>query len=511
MDQEAINLVYSGLGENFEKAYQAITEMEKAPQQPAQIAPEQKLSFLKIVFEKLDPHLIEASLKKFNWSVEGALDELLDLEMRRSAAEAEARRQIEMQRWQQQQAENQRIWLAQQELERRNIISHFRNLFPRINEQFIIETLTKCSWDQNAVYYQLQPIELQLIQKEQYEHQLREQAFKREEERWKNEEAARLQQATAFLQPSAIDSMINGVQNWDQLVNRFESGHPETANPDLQRDRVFYCDLAQEFWQVDSTVALQIFESTHWDMKLAFPCLEQYSFTQYKKKLQENFPTLSEQEIDPILVKCFPNENKAVQQLSTLSRIQLLEQAINQARNRLDEALKRQENTQMKFLEQQKKWATQQLEVQKLPPGERSLMESAYQMLQQKETELFREMSEAHQKEIEKFQKELSEARAALEAFKQQQSQTPPSAPQLTAEERLQKIEAKIAAYKASRAADKVEHVEVKKSIIADKLRKQLGDEGFGKLVRAIGDAPGGVAAGWKGPADRQTSDEKKA
>lgn len=38
----------------------------------------------------------------------------------------------------------------------------------------------------------------------------------------------------------------------------------------------------------------------------------------------------------------------------------------------------------MKFTEQQRKWATQQLEVQKLPPGERSLMESAYQMLQQK-------------------------------------------------------------------------------------------------------------------------------
>jgi len=285
------------VGENFERAYQAISEMEKGPQQPAvQISPQQKLGFLKIVFEKLDPYLIEASLKKFNWSVEGALDELLDLEMRRSAAEAEARRQIEMQRLAQQQAENQRIYLAQQELERRNIISHFRNLFPRIDENFIVETLTKCSWDQNAVYYQLNPIETQLAQKEQYEHQLREQAWRREEERWRNEEAAKLQQATSFLQPSTIDSMINGVQNWDQLVNRFEVANPE-PNPDQQRDRTFYCDLAKEFWNLEHSVSLQIFESTHWDMKLAFPCLEQYSITQYKKKLQEQFPTLSEQEV----------------------------------------------------------------------------------------------------------------------------------------------------------------------------------------------------------------------
>lgn len=73
MDEEFVESIYTQVQENFEKSYQgifsslhyfllflAIAAMEApAPQPVAQIPPERKLQFLKIVFEKLDGFLIE--------------------------------------------------------------------------------------------------------------------------------------------------------------------------------------------------------------------------------------------------------------------------------------------------------------------------------------------------------------------------------------------------------------------------------------------------------------------
>lgn len=83
-------------------------------------------------------------------------------------------------------------------------------------------------------------------------------------------EAARLQNAASNLQPSTLNSMMNGVQNWDQLMNRFEIEAPE-SNPDVQRDQTFYCDLAKEFWGVEHSVSLQVCPTCLCSDLLIFP------------------------------------------------------------------------------------------------------------------------------------------------------------------------------------------------------------------------------------------------
>ena len=66
----------------------ALSDMQQADTQ-VQLSPEKKLSFLKVVFDKLDSQYISQVLQKFRWSVEAALDDLLTAEELRSKKEQE--------------------------------------------------------------------------------------------------------------------------------------------------------------------------------------------------------------------------------------------------------------------------------------------------------------------------------------------------------------------------------------------------------------------------------------
>jgi len=517
MEETLVVDLYSQLGENFEKTYQAIAEMENlnTRMQQIQISPERKLSFMKLCFDKLDPSLIEAILKKYNWSVETALDDLLSLEEERCRIEAEARRQLDLQRMQQQEMENRRLFEAQQDMQRRALVAHYKSLFPRVDEGYITQILVQHNWDGQVAYNYLAPIEMNLQQQEQYDRQMREQEARNEAERWRQEQERRIQAMHA----SSLDSLIVGVQNWDQLVNKFEvaqdTGPVDQAMPpppqinDEQAERAYYIDLAKEFYGIDQGLATQIFVDTHWDIRLALPKLEQHCKVHFQQKLKSQFPSLTPQEVDRAVAQYFPNENKAVQQLTTLSTLQLLEKALAQARSRLDDAIKRQNETKKSYENQQIKWNQQQAELVKLPQSERTFMESAYQMLFQKEQVFFNDLNKQHTEEIGKCQKEVTDAEAKLSEYKKKQAQINPQQPELSPEERLRKYEEKIASYKAARQNEKVQNVEVKKSMIADKLRKQIGEEKFASLVKVLGEAPGGVAAGWKGPSEKQATDKK--
>lgn len=70
----------------------AIESMEKAEvEATTQVSPEKKLTFLQFVFDKLNPEFIQTILHKYQWSVEAALDELLQAEEARSYQEEQQR------------------------------------------------------------------------------------------------------------------------------------------------------------------------------------------------------------------------------------------------------------------------------------------------------------------------------------------------------------------------------------------------------------------------------------
>jgi len=462
-----------------------------------QISPEKKLLFMKMVFDKLDPTLIEAILNHHKWSVEGALDDLLAREDERCKIEAEQRRQLELQRWQQYEAERQRFLAQQQDLERRNMVFNLRAIFPHIAEQVIQQALASYGWSYKDAYSYLYPFEMQAVQAEQYERQRKEEEFRQQQLK---EQEFRLHQQAALAAQS--DTMFQGLQNWDQLYQKFEQQEGGAAAHDQKEERRFFVDLAAQFWHLDPARVTQIYETAHWDLKAAYPILEQTSFQEFRTKLQSQFPNIPAQQIEPILSQTFPNQGKAITQLSYQSRMQLLEQAYRDCRARLDEAVKRQGQTKASFGAQQAKWAQQQAELQRVPPSERAFMESAYQMVQQKEDAHFKSLFQDHDKEIGKLQKELSDIQAEMDEKTRQNNAD--KTPELTPEQRLKAFEDKIASYKAQRKVDQVANVQVKKTLITEKLRNQLGEEKFQNLVRVLGEAPGGVAIGWKGPAEIQ-------
>ena len=69
VDKTFITEVYVNCGYDFERAYQGITQM--AQKKPQEVTPEQKLSFLQAIFDKLDGNFVRNTLHQFKWSVEG--------------------------------------------------------------------------------------------------------------------------------------------------------------------------------------------------------------------------------------------------------------------------------------------------------------------------------------------------------------------------------------------------------------------------------------------------------
>ena len=70
VDKNFIYEVYVNAGYDFERAYQGITSMADN-KKTTEVTPQQKLSFLQAIFDKLDRNFVQRTLEQFRWSVEG--------------------------------------------------------------------------------------------------------------------------------------------------------------------------------------------------------------------------------------------------------------------------------------------------------------------------------------------------------------------------------------------------------------------------------------------------------
>lgn len=77
---DVIEGVYEGVGRKFEEALMALEAMGSTILRP--ISNETKLAFLGMVFDQLSAAAIQDTLIAHSWSVEAALDDLLEMEER---------------------------------------------------------------------------------------------------------------------------------------------------------------------------------------------------------------------------------------------------------------------------------------------------------------------------------------------------------------------------------------------------------------------------------------------
>jgi hypothetical protein len=154
----------------------------------ASVTPERKLTFLRLAFDKLNPNLIQSILQHWNWSVEGAIDDILKAEEERDRqeqairkAEEEERRRREMERLQQ--LEEQR-----KAMEKQNQVLFFVSMFPAIPQHYIVQTLEHNKWNGDATFPVLEAADHARRQQELAQKRQEEAHRQQEEERRRMEE-----------------------------------------------------------------------------------------------------------------------------------------------------------------------------------------------------------------------------------------------------------------------------------------------------------------------------------
>lgn len=131
----------------------------------------------------------------------------------------------------------------------------------------------------------------------------------------------------------------------------------------------------------------------------------------------------------------------------------------------------------------------QQMELDKLPPGDKQLYITAYQMKQQQEDEYFRQETQKCVKEIEQVTREYEEAKTQLLEEEKRAPQWSNGNIQANKTAERQVIYQKIV---AQRKATVKKEQQLRQGLIIDKLQKELGQHRFNALQETIGKVPGG-------------------
>jgi len=145
------------------------------------VPPERKLAFLKLAFDKLDPNLIQQALVRHNWSVDGALDDILKAEEERCRilelkkyelyqglrplAHFCYNRQKEEEERKRRELEQLKMLEQQRQLsEQRNKVTFMQGMFPNLSEQFIAQQLQAHNWNPDAAFGVLEANEAKIRQ-----------------------------------------------------------------------------------------------------------------------------------------------------------------------------------------------------------------------------------------------------------------------------------------------------------------------------------------------------------
>eukprot|EP01090_Pellita_catalonica_P013166 TRINITY_DN3057_c0_g1_i3.p1 TRINITY_DN3057_c0_g1~~TRINITY_DN3057_c0_g1_i3.p1 ORF type:complete len:988 (-),score=280.04 TRINITY_DN3057_c0_g1_i3:80-3043(-) len=532
VDPSVIQTVYVQCRSNFEATWKALEGMSgsvsQARPQQQKITPQMKLNFFCSMFsalEKQHPSFVKNVLDRYRWDIEKSLDELLvaeeqreKIEKERLRKEAEARRQKEMMQ--------RAAWQRQQEdLQRQNVANNLRSMFPRIPEQYVIQALNQAGWNPQAAAGMLAQMEQQRVQHEIQQQQIHEQQIREAEERRRQEELAAIQ--TQMKQMDLLTKMdeLKNCDDWDQVAKIVEkeglkaTGRLNTSQLTQKQDQIKeeqnqMVDVAKEmFTHLTESEIRSVFTKFNWEMAPALEELEKMSFEKVQGRLEKMFPEVPQEKVREVWEAYFPDDGAAIKDLNpinTLSHTRKIQAGrIADAKADLDAALQRQAIYEKEVAEIMQQRKHRQSEIDAMPEGsEKTFLQTMEEMKRQKEDRMIQENRDRLAKEVatlrqhfEQEQRQMQQlgSEAALEnAHKEMRVNHRKKYARPTKEGQMNSFQRYMAEKKSKMDKQRQEMEKTKTSLIAQKMRKQLGEEQFAALQQAIGRAPGGVAAGFR-------------
>eukprot|EP01126_Amoeba_proteus_P056587 TRINITY_DN7127_c0_g1_i20.p1 TRINITY_DN7127_c0_g1~~TRINITY_DN7127_c0_g1_i20.p1 ORF type:complete len:437 (+),score=96.56 TRINITY_DN7127_c0_g1_i20:579-1889(+) len=386
--------------------------------------------------------------------------------------------------------ERQRILTEQQELWRRRLFHHFHARYPKLSEQEVYNVLLSVNWSDQLAEVQLNGMEQARQNREEMEK-------RQQQERDRNEEERRIREVAERIGQSELESMIKDANSWDQLADRFykEADHETTQDisPEEQHRRI---DLCKGFVSnLDDEEIQQVLSQHQWDLLASVPMLQEMDMKKFREVMKNTFTALHPNQVDDVVQAYYPDVESARVYLANVSNqekeYQLLEGALMQAKARLAEAVRMLEDLNQDIALTNAKRLEKQAQLAQLPPEQQAFLRSVHENHQIKEDEKNAQIVYSYTVELHRCQNECQAAQRALE---ESQKQSFTIEKKVDATRRLEEIENKIAQYKKEREKEELQQYSHKKSVIVEKLKRELGQERFAVLSEAIGRAPGGVA-----------------
>eukprot|EP01125_Pyxidicula_operculata_P014734 TRINITY_DN4942_c0_g1_i2.p1 TRINITY_DN4942_c0_g1~~TRINITY_DN4942_c0_g1_i2.p1 ORF type:complete len:442 (+),score=98.21 TRINITY_DN4942_c0_g1_i2:36-1361(+) len=347
LSDEIIQSVLSSSG-NFEQAVITLSEMcapSTLNEMTFQASNETKLSFLKLVFDQLDHGVIHAALLNNKWSVEGALDPLLRAEEERTRLEIEKRKREEELRKKKEQEERARLEQEKKRNEMKTRVQSLTAMFPHIDKNFISDTAQSPDFNMDTAIMMLSQIEQERVEvekkrlrQEEYQRKTKEKAELERQAKLKVEIASKDELKRAFFQEST--------SNWTSSSSSSPFSKPTDGTGDLSKEREAMINITSDIVpNLTKSEITKIFQENGWNIKTALPSLEKSSLIRMQQKLALLFPFVDTSMLNDIVAQAFPDEFRAV---SNLSPIQNYEQnlvfqnsEVQLAKKNLDEAIKR--------------------------------------------------------------------------------------------------------------------------------------------------------------------------
>eukprot|EP01122_Echinamoeba_exundans_P012963 TRINITY_DN5571_c0_g2_i1.p1 TRINITY_DN5571_c0_g2~~TRINITY_DN5571_c0_g2_i1.p1 ORF type:complete len:855 (+),score=233.36 TRINITY_DN5571_c0_g2_i1:127-2691(+) len=511
-DKNFVVQTYEAKKRDFEQTFKAIDQTLKYNQELnalARVPPEIKLSFLRLAFDKLNPDWIQQVLQRYNWSVEASLDDILRAEEARVRALEEQRRREEEERRKREEAERALIEAKRLENERQNVVIFCQSMFPYLPAHFVADIVARHGFNADAAAATLSQHEAQRIAHEQALQRQREEQAQREQEARRAAELREIEaQLLAQNQAKMQEKLPNLLQcqDWDQVAQLVLQSPIQAASaPADDQTSAVARAVAKANPKVDPKVIAQILKDNNFDVDASLVLVRAQEFNDAFQQMLTVFPDLSRDQVQDVLNAAFPDTGKAMQDLQPIAtdfaEEKLLRESIQNETRFLAESKKKlaeweAEKAQMMARRAERKRHLAEAKT----PEERGFMQMVDEMQTQKEDMEVKQNDEKYrldvatrESKIAQLQDKLEELLARRESRKAAAKGSNSSADDL--KERKAQFMKFMSEETKNLESQQSDVAQKRQSMVARRLREQIGDDRFNELQKAIGRAPGGFSS----------------
>jgi hypothetical protein len=497
----------------------------------ARVPPELKLTFLRLAFDKLNPEWIQQVLQRYNWSVEASLDDILRAEEARVRQLEEQRRREEEERRKREEAERALIDAKRLENERQNIVIFCQSMFPYLPAQFVADIVVRNGFNAgacipmhfsppamesnlpsalDAATAALSQHEAQRIAHEQAMQRQREEQVMREQEARRAAELREIEAQLAAQNQAKMQEKLPTLlqcQDWDQVAQLVLQSPAQSASaPADDQAGAFARAVAKANPKVDPKVIAQILKDKNFDIDASLVLIRAQEFNDAFQQMLTVFPDLSREQVADVLNASFPDTGKAMQDLQPIAtdfgEEKLLRESIQNETRFLAESKKKLTEWEQEKSQMMVRRAERQRHVAEAKsPEERGFMQMVDEMQSQKEDMEVKQNDEKYRLDVAARESKISQLQDKLEELlARRESRMSAAKVSSSSDSDLQRRKAEFAKYMSEETknleSQQSDAAQKRQTMVARRLREQIGEDRFSDLQKAIGRAPGGFSTG---------------